>query len=449
MKPPAIKRFPSVPSQRNRENGVTILLVAAAIVAIMAMAALSIDAVTLYLADANAQSGADAAALAGARMLSLSGVTGDPQNKSGGWAAACTTARQVATAVGDQITVGGVAPASVNVTFPNDGSGNCNGSTSTVFGVNPEVQVKVQSTTLPTFFARIWGQRGSTVSATATAEVFNSSNSGAFSASGDIVPVQPRCVKPWIVPNSDPGNSGTAFVDTTTGAIKNPGVSQLGGGVIGESFLLKDDCGKGGTTDCLPGSGIVDNPPLSNSTSLEYVPALVQGPISAVPACTVGNDLYQHAIGGCDFTAYACGTANGASADLTLDRGGATGDTATAVQCLTNSSVGADSLNLASFPFQLQAGSGNALVANGILVGNSIVTSSNSVVTVPIYDNGPPLAGSQPDLTIVGFLQVFIDSVDASGNLNVHVLNIAGCSNNASNGVFGTSPVPVRLVTNP
>jgi hypothetical protein len=424
----------------------------------MAMAALSIDVVTLYLADANAQQAADSAALAGARILSLSGMTGDPQNKSGGWAAACNSAQQVATAVGNQITVGGTIPASITVTFPNDPSANCSdgSGTTTVFGVNPEVQVKIQSTSLPTFFARIWGKTGSTVSAIATAEVFNSSSSGAFSASG-IVPVQPRCVKPWIVPNSDPGNSGLPFVDSTTGAINHPGVFQSGGGVIGESFLLLDDCGNG-KTDCLPGNGIFENPPQANpvrsANSLDYIPALVQGPVTAVPSCTVGkgHDLYQRAIGGCDRTAYACGTNSGASADLSFDPGGAAGDTATAVQCLTNSTVGADSLDTVPFPFQIKAGDGNPLVSKGIVAGNALVTSSNSIVTVPIYDSNPTtqLVGNQPDVTILGFLQVFIDGVDsATGNLTVHVLNVAGCSNNASNGVSGTSPVPVRLITYP
>ena len=59
------------------------MLVALAMVAIMAMAALSIDVITLYLAREETQRSADAAALGAARVLSLSGVTGDPQNAPG------------------------------------------------------------------------------------------------------------------------------------------------------------------------------------------------------------------------------------------------------------------------------------------------------------------------------------------------------------------------------
>src|SRR5258708_36777630 len=108
MNPTAIRRpshFFAPP--RDGQSGITILLVAVAMVSIMAMAALSIDAVTLYLANANAQQAADSAALAGARMLSLSGMTGDPKNDTGGWSAACTSPQQGAIAVGSQRTVAG------------------------------------------------------------------------------------------------------------------------------------------------------------------------------------------------------------------------------------------------------------------------------------------------------------------------------------------------------
>ena len=56
------------------------VLVALAMVAIISMAALSIDVITLYLAREEAQRSADAAALAAARVISVSGMTGDPDN---------------------------------------------------------------------------------------------------------------------------------------------------------------------------------------------------------------------------------------------------------------------------------------------------------------------------------------------------------------------------------
>src|SRR5579871_4656638 len=54
------------------ERGVTMLLVAVCMVAIIAMAALSIDVVTLYLAHLEAQRAADTAALAAPRGFWLS-----------------------------------------------------------------------------------------------------------------------------------------------------------------------------------------------------------------------------------------------------------------------------------------------------------------------------------------------------------------------------------------
>lgn len=50
MKAPAIPKFNRTPPTRHAESGITMVLVALAMVAIAAIAALSIDVVTLYLA---------------------------------------------------------------------------------------------------------------------------------------------------------------------------------------------------------------------------------------------------------------------------------------------------------------------------------------------------------------------------------------------------------------
>jgi hypothetical protein len=116
---------------------------------------------------------------------------------------------------------------------------------------------------------------------------------------------------------------------------------------------------------------------------------------------------------------------------------------------LTNAPAGADTLAPLTYPFQITAGAGNPLSAQGV---SGLITTSNSIVTIPIYDPtigilNPP----QQPVTIIGFLQVFINSVDpATGNMNVTVMNVAGCSNAATaQPVNGTSPVPVRLITPP
>jgi hypothetical protein len=83
-----------------------------------------------------------------------------------------------------------------------------------------------------------------------------------------------------------------------------------------------------------------------------------------------------------------------------------------------------------------------------------VTTASNSIISLPIYDSVPALtfAGNQANVTIVGFLQVFVNQVNADGSLNVTVLNVSGCGNGTTpvnTAVFGNSPVPVRLITPP
>src|SRR5580700_7888356 len=255
MKRPSFCRT-HLPAQCHREHGVTMVLVALAMVAIVAMAALSIDVVTLYLAREEAQRAADAGALAAARVISISGVTGTagPDNDAVSWSKICggnsSLASLTAKAAAHQNSVAGISP-TVSVTY-SSGSGSGFADCTAVpgddlLGVNPLVTVQVTRSSLPTFFSRIWSRSANTVSATATAEAFDPSNSGAFAPGGNIVPVQPRCVKPWIVPNLDPLNSSTScttncqpFVSTNDGHIVNPGISLNGtnsGGVIGERFL--------------------------------------------------------------------------------------------------------------------------------------------------------------------------------------------------------------------
>ena len=437
------------------------VLVAASMVAILAMAALSIDAVTLYLANTEAQRSADAAALSAARILSISGMTGDPSNSTGDWQQACTLATGVATAVAQQNTMSGTA-GSVTVTFPNNSdTANCTGTTA-AFGVNPLVTVKVQRTDLPTFFARIWGRRTASVSATATAEAFNSSNSGNVGNNGDpdtITPVQPRCVKPWVVPNKDPGNAGGAFVDPSDGSLNAAGIrlNGAGTGTVGEIFSLFADCATG--SDCNPpdsplkanvSGGSYNSNPAPTGNNLEYVPGQVPSTSAAVPSCATDSG-YQKAVGGCDQTVYQCSVANGETVNLDENPGGGSGDTATAAQCLIHQAAVQDTLDTTAYPFQIKAGAGNPLGLSG-----KAITSSNSIVSLPIYDtaSAPTFSGGgSVTVKIVGFLQVFINSVDTTnGSVNVTVLNVTGCGNGSHStgtAVTGSSPVPVRLITPP
>src|SRR5271166_3068052 len=263
--------------ERSGERGVTMVLVAVAMVAIIAMAAMSIDLVTLYLAREEAQRAADAAALAAARIISVSGITGggDPSGLTSGpyWRAVCGSASgwatQAAAAAAAQNSVGGLAGTVLTLSYSDGVSSNIDCSTlSATFAVNPMVTVQVQRTGLPSFFSRIWGNPGNSISASATAEGFNPSASdvNGVVASGSVTPVQPQCVKPWIVPNLDPINpTAPTFVTLANGQITTPGINLSGlaaGAVIGETFNLVADC-NGFASPCGTSSNpIPNNPPI-------------------------------------------------------------------------------------------------------------------------------------------------------------------------------------------
>jgi len=457
------------------------MLVAIAMVAIVAMAALSIDVVTLYLARMEAQRAADAGALAAARVISVSGLTGDPGNTS--WGSICGGSTSPATlaayAAATQSAVDGVPVNTPSVMYSAGVAApvsDCSSGLTVAFGVNPLITVKVTRNNLPTFFSRLWGNTGNTVNATAVAEVFNSSSSNTVTGS-TIIPVQPRCVKPWMVPNLDPLNPSsstctnssncTPFVDPTDGHIEHAGISLNGtnaNGVIGETFWLSPDCNRFGSSCTLrqsppganyfPGGGRNLQPP----PSLQYLPAMIPatGPV-AVPSCAAGLGFYQQSIAGCDqSTVYQCGVQRMNTIELTENPAA---DTTDGVECLIHEGNpaagqpdGQDTLQPysapSSYPFQILAGSSNPVIASA-----SKISASNSIVSVPIYDPVAihPTGGTQ--VTIVGFLQVFINSVDQHGNVNVTVLNVTGCSNgsngNVGTAVTGSSPVPIRLITAP
>jgi Flp pilus assembly protein TadG len=506
MKPPAIRqircaRHASYCSlynhsrhPRQRERGITMVLVAIAMVAIIGMAALSIDVITLYLAREQAQRSADEAALAAARVISLSGATGDP-NDTLSWQVICGTstspATQTATAVATQSEVGGAVATTVSVGY-SVGTGapqpDCSGLLPGPFGVNPLVTVTITRASLPTFFSRIWGNTGNSVSASATAEVLNPSASDIVT-NASVIPVQPSCVKPWMVPNQNPdqpsgcvGGTGSgkcnSFVTLTDGTISNQGIQPgTASGVIGETFTLFADCTPGVSpcglvtfnTNNQPQANVATNTigPNPGPPNLEYLAGLAPPSSVAVPSCGAsgsgGNADYLPAVAGCDqSTIYQCGVQSSVasppnSIDLSENPGGSSGDTATGVACLINQATegsansGQDWLittGTPPYPYQILAGPANANVA----VRGDYITSSNSIMSLPIYDaTATTITSAGPNnVTIVGFLQVFVNYVNPDGSLNVTVMNVAGCGNNAtSRAVTGSSPVPIRLVTPP
>ena len=136
------------------------------------------------------QRAADAAALAGAKAIADSSITTllvtDPNFTTvQSWAATAAT-NQISAVLQNNL-VGGQPPTLASppaVDWARQG--------------NPHITVKLQSSTLPTFFSKIWGASPNIVTATATAEAYNPANVQNFT------PIAPKAVKPWLVANIDP-----------------------------------------------------------------------------------------------------------------------------------------------------------------------------------------------------------------------------------------------------
>ena len=455
---------------RNGERGVTMLLMVIAMFSMLAMVALAVDVITLYSARSEAQRAADSAALAAAKMLVDSGVTGDPTNTSlqgsaQGWAI------EIAKDVAAQAMIGGqgIVPTNVNVTFPN-------GTDSARFAINPTVNVVVKATNLPAFFSRIWNRNPLTVSASATAEGFNPSNSGTIATGGAAVPPVARCVKPFLLPNCDPvnpnnqaarcGGTFATFFDPTTGALTNPGQSPAG--VIGETFHLMSNCGPGPA--CTFGPPAV-TPTGPGGTILYYYPAQIGTSGNACPAsCGGGGTTLEDDIECCNTTALTCGTTttatifNQVTPDASVYPDGGGGPAQDGVQCLIHQSPGngQDILNenvlpaALNYPLQIQVGNNHPLARTPSLTANNYVTTSDSLVTVPVFDTGTtPLPVSGTAVNIIGFLQLFIVQAfpggggPKAGEFEVTVVNVMGCGSSATGTpVFSgaSSPLAVRLV---
>jgi hypothetical protein len=427
------------------QRGQTILLVAVSMVSLLAMAALAIDVVTLYVARTEVQRAADAAALAGAKGMADSGLTTVSPSDTTNLPDAKLLAQSMATAAINAVV-------SASATINNHVAGSPPTLVSTSFSVipnnNPTVTVVLQQTNLPTFFARIWGQAASTTSASATAEAYNPSNQQSFT------PITPRCVKPWLVANKDPTNGGAPFIDEPSGNV----LSNLATLTLSSSsFDLKADCRPGPA--CHPGVE-----PLSYQANpggwVHYLPALVTPSPAAdtCPACANTTDDFEEGTACCNGATYSCGgTANNAfwASTENPQHHGATGAAATATECLIHASTtglgqGQDALEYPSAwpsgPSQITAGTSNPM-------SNQVVTTSSSIVTVPIIDPGVFSVNTGP-VTVVGFLQAFVNYVEAApgGEINITVMNVIGCSqtpngNNPIVGGNGASAIPVRLIS--
>jgi Flp pilus assembly protein TadG len=455
-----------------KSRGVSLMIVAVGMIFILGMAGLAIDLASLYVGRSQAQRAADAAALAGAQALVVNDCVPDSTGTISG---ACISIAQTQAAdVGNSNLIAGDSPSikstdvTVDTSVPNDpqvtvyaGRGTYNGSNHN----NP----------LPTFFMKIFGVDTASVSAKATAEAFNPSGSG--------MPIGVQCVKPWFFANCDPNYTSTSspnpdcspstgpFVTVVSGkaTVARSGSYQSGTGVIGEPFTMK------------PGS------PGSAAAPGQYYAAFIPTTTTVptyCPSCaktgggsgkgTGSAAVYRANIECCNTNAVVCGVN-----DVTIQSsaGNMVGPTNQGVQCLIQqgNNCGQDYLDGISSPctapssppkanqipnyastnphFTIIPGANNNTWAGQTSVP---MTSSNSVVAVPIYKG--VLHSGQNSVEVIGFLKVFLQYVDKKdqGTVYGYIMDVTACGSGGS-GSGGTGPtnvisgaagqtIPVRLI---
>ena len=427
--------------QRNKESGVTMLLVVLGMFTILSMAALAIDLAALYAARTDAQRAADAAALAGARMFVLSGFTsgqlGSPSStttqdqvcKSSAGSAGTGLANQQADGVTAQNQLAGQTAAITGIT--------CDFSNTE----NPRITVTTGRADVATFFAKIFGRRTVGISAAATAEAFN--------ASGSAVPVSVGSVKPWLIPNCDPGAApcagGSYFVDSTNNYIlKTPS------NYIGQVYTFTQR--------------IQGNPPQASEYYAIDLPQATVCPSSGAIGCSsvglgLGTAGYLDNIACANTNRLSCG------ASITFDNKNGLpptiSDTISGTQCLIHTGTTGtggtdqDSFSTGTAPIIITGGLSNP---NPALHGITNISRSDSVVTVPVFDwTVDPCTGPGGKCggtaNVVGFLQLGINYVSnvagTSGDIRATVLNAVGCNpGNTGTPISGggVSAIPVRLV---
>jgi hypothetical protein len=147
--------------------------------------------------------------------------------------------------------------------------------------------------------------------------------------------------------------------------------------------------------------------------------------------------------------------------DINLEPGDMVGPTGQGVRCLIHQgpggSGGQDILDPTASPYTITGGSDNPIPA----FQNQLITSSDSIVTVPLYDGHALCPGGSCGftITIVGFMQMFVKGVKPPQNtVEAYILNVTGCGLGGGGGAScgagggggtiggGGTPFPVRLI---
>ena len=431
----------NIGSRSRKQRGMTLFMVTASLVMLLGAAGFAIDLVSLYVARSEAQRAADAAALAAATAIVesrvLMGVGTQGAAETAAEAQAITLAAQ--NGIYDDPVV--ITPADIVFDWSEP--------------KNPLVSVRVQRTSangnpMPTFFMKVFGIDEADVTTVATAEAYTQTDGGPA--------ICMDCMKPWIFPNCDENgahnsegpqpncfNGNDRYVNTSTGAIVNPGLVSSGG-VIGQMVTIK------------PGRP-QDAPAPSQFYPIDIPPGETP---EICKSCASGGGgggaLYRHNIACCNTDQWVCG----AEHDVEMETGNMVGPTGEGVRCLINQGNG-NSFPNGQDTYNPATGLITAGTSNPYYPAGTIVTKSDSVVTLPLYDGHQLCPGNSCGSTvmIVGFIQLFIiQERNPQATVEAYVMGVSGCGaggptpscdeEGGSNSVgTGGEFAPVRLVRNP
>jgi len=476
--------------QRWPERGISLVLVALGLVMLLALAGLAIDLATLYVARNEAQRSADAAALAGAEEFLNTGATMGLTGNS----AVATDAAQQAVQVGNANLIVGLSPNLDTNNFnsscpsPTGVSGGCfNFSTQN----DPQITVVVQQN-LPTYFMKIFGITTVPVSATATAEAYNPIGTSGPSSTAE-------CLKPWLLPNCDwdhmidptgsigyeantvcPASGGqypAYFVYPQTQPTQVSGQPAIPAADLGQVVMptLANNSANGTNTGGAIGEYLKIKPgdPSQAPAPSQFYPVFLPTPSSSTfecPSCATADKENATSNSAARYREFieCCSTGNIGCGSTTVypASGNQVGPTGQGVQCLIHQGNGGSGQDTISFqnqtdptiPYTMYAGANNPYTQPA----GTIITTSDSLVTLPLYDgenlcpgNSCPASVSED---IQGMLQLFVIDVGAAHNtVYAYVLTISGCGGSDENGGGGTptpvpsstgSPIPVRLIHN-
>lgn len=420
----------------SNESGVTLVITAIAMFSLLAITVIALDVANLYITADQVQKAADAAALAGAEAFVSSSTTSNPAAVP--LSSVCNGANgdadERAQRIAAQNQVPTLPPATVTT--------SCSLTAPTQ---NPVITVTVAQSQIPSFFARMFGARLSSVSATALAEAYNPSldpsNPGL-----NRPPISVHGVKPWLVSNCNPPCNASPFFFNADYSIANAA------GFIGQKWTLQPMT-----------SG--DSPSFQGAYVSQYYaldgPAPISCPSNGAVSCSqIGTGppgLNYHDNIACENTyGFSNGQFVGPGQPFTVDTrsaGNLQARTGPGTTCLihadtTNPGVGQDIFTdiTVGLPISITGGYNNPDTS---LRGVTGIHRSDSVVTVPVFNCPAGTCDGTAQLPIVGFLQIAIQDVTSTGYLHVVIVNAAG-GDPASTGTpiagAGSSPVLVRLI---